>query len=298
MNLKGLKFSKMHGLGNDYVVVDETNEEVIAEDKKSDFSIETCKRGFSIGADGVIFVVPTSTEEADIRFRIFNADGSEAEMCGNGIRCFTKFVYDNKIIEKEIIDVETLGGIKTVEITEKGGISTLFRVDMGISTFKAKDIPMITTNVAETDEFIDKELLVDNEPIAMTTVSVGNPHAIIFTETIDGIETVDDVDLDRYGPLIENHEAFPERINVHFVEIISKNEINMLTWERGAGYTHACGTGATSCVLAGNKLNKLDKKVLVHLPGGDLEIEVYEDGNELGAFMKGDAKLVFNGEMI
>ncbi|KZX15922.1 diaminopimelate epimerase [Methanobrevibacter cuticularis] len=291
MNLEGLKFSKMHGLGNDYVVIDESKEELIAENEKTDFSIEVCTKGFSIGADGVIFITPSSgegEEKGDIRFRIFNADGSEAEMCGNGIRCFSKFIYDYNIIKKDIIKVETLGGIKTVEITAENGLSKLFRVDMGLSTFKTKNIPMI----AEVDEFLEKDLIVNGEAIAMTTVNVGNPHAVIFTENTE------DIDLDNYGPAIENHEAFPERINVHFVEIISKNEIVMLTWERGAGYTHACGTGATSCVLAGNKLGVLDNKVLVHLPGGDLEIEVYEKENELGAFMKGDAKLVFNGEMI
>ena len=288
--LSGLKFSKMHGLGNDYVVINEFSEEVIPENEKNKFSNEICKRGFSVGADGVIFVSPP-TDNGDIKFRIFNADGSEAEMCGNGIRCFSKYVYDNNIIKKDTINVETLGGLKIVEITkdkDNKDISSLFKVDMGLSTFKTKEIPMI----AESEEFLDKTLLVNGKKIAMTTVSVGNPHAVIFTENTE------EIDLDTFGPAIENHEAFPQRINVHFVEITSKEEIKMITWERGAGFTYACGTGATSCVLSGVKLGILDNEVLVHLPGGDLEIEVYEEGAELGAFMKGRADLVFNGEMV
>ncbi|MDR1721559.1 MAG: diaminopimelate epimerase [Methanobrevibacter sp.] len=284
MDLKGLEFSKMHGLGNDYVVIDESKEVKIAESDKNRFSKEVCTRGFSVGADGVIFV-SKADGEGEIKFRIFNADGSEAEMCGNGIRCFSKFIYDKGIIKKDKINVETLGGLKIVEITAENNISKLFRVDMGLSTFKTQNIPMI----ADTDEFLEDELIVDGEKLIASAVNVGNPHAIIFTDSTD------DIDLDRFGPAVENHEVFPERINVHFVEILSKNEIKMLTWERGAGYTHACGTGATSCVLAGYKLNKLNNKVLVHLPGGDLEIKIYEKGDELGAFMKGDAQLVFDG---
>jgi diaminopimelate epimerase len=284
MNLKGLEFSKMHGLGNDYVVIDESKEIKIAEENKTDFSIEVCRKGFSVGADGVIFVTK-AIGKGDIRFRIFNGDGSEAEMCGNGIRCFSKFIYDKDIVKKDIIHVETLGGIKIVEVSGENGISTIFRVDMGLSSFNANEIPVIS----EKYEFLEEELIVDNEKIFLSAVSVGNPHGIIFVDSIDCI------DLDRFGPAIENHELFPERINVHFVEIISDKEIKMLTWERGAGYTHACGTGATSSVLIGYKLSKLGNKVLVHLPGGDLEIEVYEKDDSIGAFMKGDANLVFDG---
>ncbi|MDR3062697.1 MAG: diaminopimelate epimerase [Methanobrevibacter sp.] len=293
MDLNGLEFSKLHGLGNDYVLVDESEDIKIHESKKKAFSKEVCTRGFSIGADGVIFVTKASGE-GEIRFRIFNADGSEAEMCGNGIRCFSKFIYDKGILKKDKIAVETLGGMKYVEITAENNISKLFKVDMGISTFKTSEIPMI----ADEDEFLNKEIDVDGEKLPITAVNVGNPHAIVFTESVDFFNSIDSVDLDRFGPAIENHEVFPERINVHFIDIISKNEIKMLTWERGAGYTHACGTGATSSVLAGYKLGKLDNKVLVHLPGGDLEIEVYEKKNKLGAFMKGSADLLFDGKMI
>lgn len=282
-----LEFSKMHGLGNDYVVINEYQSEIIPEDKKSAVARNLCRRGFSIGADGVIFVASSSLKEADIKFRIFNADGSEAEMCGNGIRCFAKFVYENSIVSNRIMKVETLGGIKEVEICLKDGKADNIQVDMGISNFKTSKVPMNS----KLEEFINKELLVKDKPIKMTVLNVGNPHAIIFHSSLD------DIDLEKIGPDIENHDAFPERINVHFVNILNNNEIEMITWERGSGITLACGTGATSSVLAGYKQNLLNEKVLVHLPGGELYITVYQKNGELGAFIKGDAVLVFNGKI-
>ncbi|ADL59285.1 MULTISPECIES: diaminopimelate epimerase [Methanothermobacter] len=281
-------FSKMHGLGNDYVVIDESTQECIPEDKKPEFVREVCTRGFSVGADGVIFVQPAAGD-GDIRFRIFNADGSEAEMCGNGIRCFSKFVYDNAIVRKRKLDVETLAGIKTVEleIGDDGSVVSS-RVDMGTATFKTDQIPM---DVGEC-EFIDRFLPVEGEDIKLTALSVGNPHAVIF------VDDTGSVDLKRLGPAIENHPLFPERINVHFVEVVDPSEIIMVTWERGAGPTMACGTGATASVIAGVKLEKLDDSVLVHLPGGELKIDVYQEGTELGAYMEGDAVLVFDGILV
>lgn len=283
MSLKEIKFSKMHGLGNDYVVIDETREEIIPEDKKSEISLELCRRGFSIGADGVIFITPSQSE--DIRFRIFNSDGSEAEMCGNGIRCFAKFVYEKGIIKKDKINVETLGGTKEINLTIEDGKVASSKVNMGNATFKTSQIPMISNE----KEFLDEELIVGGNPIKMTVLSVGNPHAVIFTDNLDKVP------LEKIGPVIETHESFPQKINVHFIEIVNKNEINMITWERGAGVTFACGTGATSCVIAGFKLQKLENNVLVHLPGGDLKIDVYEKDGTLGAFMEGDSVLVFDG---
>lgn len=277
MDLKGIEFTKMHGLGNDYIVIDESKEEIIP--NKEEFAKNVCKRGFSVGADGVIFVCPSSKE--DIRFRIFNADGSEAEMCGNGIRCFTKFVYDNDIVKKTNISVETLGGRKTVEVSEKDGISYLFKVDMGLATFKSKEIPMKT----DLEEFINEDFL--DGKFKMTAVNVGNPHAVLF------VQDLKDIDLNYYGPAIENHIAFPERINVHFADIVDENEINMITWERGAGITYACGTGATSVAVSAYKLGLANKNVLIHLPGGDLKLEVYEKDGKLGAFMQGTAVTVY-----
>ena len=280
-----LLFHKMHGLGNDYVVIDESTEEIIPEEKKPEIAAELCTRGFSVGADGVIFVVPSAGE--DIRFRIFNSDGSEAEMCGNGIRCFAKYVYENDVLKEKKMNVETLGGTKELTLHVENGTVKSTRVNMGIATFKTSDIPM----TSEEEEFIDEELLVDGEPLKLTAISVGNPHAVIFTDNLEGVA------LDHLGPLIENHNAFPERTNVHFVGVVSPHEVEMLTWERGAGFTMACGTGATSTVIAGYKLGLLQKDVQVHLPGGDLQITVYEKDGKLGAFMEGDAVSVFEGIM-
>jgi diaminopimelate epimerase len=280
-------FSKMHGLGNDYIIIDESEKILIPEEKKPEIVEEICRRGFSVGADGVIFVTPPSSEEADIRFRIFNSDGSEAEMCGNGIRCFAKYVYENEICEGDEILVETLGGIKEIDLDVEGGEVRASSVDMGVPTFKTSEIPMIT----DEDEFLDSELMVEGKPIRMTAVNVGNPHAVIFTENIENI------DLNAVGPSIENHPAFPQKTNVHFVNIINRNEIEMITWERGAGFTFACGTGATSSVIAGFKLGKLDEEVEVHLPGGELLIIVYQIGEEVRTFMEGEAVLVFDGVM-
>ncbi len=284
---KLITFSKMHGLGNDYIVIDESENVIITEEKKPEIVEEICRRGFSVGADGVIFVSPSNTENADIRFRIFNSDGSEAEMCGNGIRCFAKYVYENEIIHSDEMLIETLGGIKEVDLDVEGGEVIASTVDMGVPTFNTQDIPMIS----DKEEFLDSEITVAGKPIKMTAVNVGNPHAVIFSDNLDNI------DLNVIGPLIENHQAFPQKTNVHFVNIINRNEIEMLTWERGAGFTLACGTGATACVIAGYKLGKLDEEVEVHLPGGELLIVVYEMGEEIRLFMEGEAVLVFDGVM-
>ena len=283
MTLKQIHFSKMHGIGNDYILIDETKEEIIPEDKKNEISFQLCRRGFSIGADGLIFVCPSQSE--DIRFRIFNSDGSEAEMCGNGIRCFSKFVYDKGIIKKDILNVETLGGTKRISLTIKNGKVSSAKVDMGTATFKPSEIPILS----EKEEFIEAEIEVGEIKYKLTAISVGNPHAIIFTENLDIVP------LNKIGPLIETHDLFPQKTNVHFVKLKNKNEIEMITWERGAGITYACGTGAVSCVITAFKLGLVDKKVLVHLPGGDLKIEVYKKDGKLGGFMEGDAVHVFDG---
>lgn len=285
MDLKGLKFSKMHGIGNDFPIIDESKGEVIPEAEKAEACRFLCHRNFGVGGDGVLFVVPS--EVADIGYRMFNPDGSEAEMCGNGIRCFGDFVYRKGILKQEKMTVETKSGIKTIEITLEDGEPALFKVDMGTSTFKTKEIPMI----ADEEEFLNGDLEVLDETYAVTAISVGNPHAIIFVEDVSA------VDIDKFGPAIECHEVFPEKINVHFVQVISENEGIMRTWERGAGVTLACGTGATSTAISGYKLGLFDSGVLLHLPGGDLEFNVYEKDGELGAFMKGPAELVFDGEI-
>lgn len=297
MNIN-LIFSKMHGLGNDYVVVDESKGEVIPEDKKAKAAVDLCKRGFSVGADGVIFVSPSTRKNADIRFRIFNADGSEAEMCGNGIRCFAKFVYENNILQEEKMLVETMADVKELNLKVHGDEVTSIKVDMGLATFKTQEIPMKTGE----EEFLDKEILIEENlnketplkgrSIKITALSVGNPHAVSFTDDLSSVP------LEKYGPLIEYHPAFPERINTHFIHILGRNEMEMVTWERGSGVTLACGTGATSSVLAGYRLELLDDDVLVHLPGGDLNISVYQEDGQLGAYMEGGATMVFKGSMM
>ena len=281
VDLKGLKFSKMHGIGNDFPIIDESKGEVIPEADKPEACRILCHRNFGVGGDGVLFVEPS--EVADIGYRMFNPDGSEAEMCGNG---FGDFVYRKGILKQEKMTVETRAGIKTIEITLENDEPVLFKVDMGLSTFKTPEIPM----TSDEDEFLDGELEVIDTTFNVTAISVGNPHAIIF------VDDVDEVDIDKYGPAIEAHEVFPEKINVHFVEVVSKNEGKMITWERGAGVTLACGTGATSTAISGYKLGLFDENVLLHLPGGDLKFQIYEKEDKLGAFMEGPAKLVFDGE--
>lgn len=282
-----LNFTKMHGLGNDYVVIDESKGEIIPENKKPAVSEELCNRRFSVGADGVIFINSPTINHADIRFRIFNADGSEAEMCGNGIRCFAKFVYENNILPDEKLLVETMVDIKELVLTVYEGKVTSVRVDMGTATFNPHEIPMETSE----REFLDQRIVIDEESLKMTVLSVGNPHAVSFTDDINSVP------LEIIGPKIENHFTFPQRINAHFVRIMGRDEVEMITWERGTGITLACGTGATSTVLAGYKLGLLDEEVLVHLPGGELRITVYHDGDKLGAFMEGDAVTVFEGQI-
>lgn len=274
----------MHGIGNDFPIIDETNGEAIKELEKPEACRILCDRHFGVGGDGVLFVEPSNI--ADIGYRMFNPDGSEAEMCGNGIRCFADYVYRKGILKETKFSVDTRAGIKTIEITLENDEPVLFKVDMGVSTFKTPEIPM----TSDRDEFLDGELEVLDTTFNVTAISVGNPHAIIF------VDNVDEVDINKYGPAIEAHEVFPEKINVHFVEVISKNEGKMITWERGAGVTLACGTGATSTAISGYKLGLFDEDILLHLPGGDLKFHVYDNDGDLGAFMEGPAELVYDGE--
>ena len=262
VNLKGLKFSKMHGIGNDFVIIDESKEELISEEDKPEACRFLSDRHFGVGSDGVLFVSPS--DKADLRYRMFNPDGSEAEMCGNGIRCFGDFIYRNKITDKTSISVETMCDILTLDINLEDGEPKSFKVNMGLASFIPEKIPMIS----DSSEAINEEITVDGETIELTAVNVGNPHAIIF------VDNVDEVDIDKFGPAIEAHEVFPEKINVHFVEVKSENEGTMRIWERGAGVTLACGTGATATAIAGYKLGHFKENILLHLPGGDLEFTI------------------------
>jgi len=273
-----MKFWKMHGLGNDYVVIDNRDAK-ISDREAAELALKLCKRRFSVGADGVLFV--SNSNVADVKMRIFNADGSEAEMCGNGIRCFAKYCYENNITRKSEIVVETLAGNKRTWLTVKNGAVQSVMVDMGVPVLERSKIPM-----AGQGTYINEELQVDGEAYKATCLSVGNPHCVIF------VDAVDDFPVQRVGSKIEKHQLFPKRTNVEFAQVLSENEVKVRVWERGCGETLACGTGACATVVAGNLLEKLGGKVRVHLLGGDLEVE-YTDR----LLMNGAAEKVFEGTL-
>ena len=274
-----MKFTKMHGIGNDYVYVNCFEEEIKDPVKVAPIISD---RHFGIGSDGLILIMPSKV--ADCKMRIFNADGSEAQMCGNGIRCVAKYVYDHKIIQKNPLTVETLAGVKTIQLFTTNGKVSSARVNMGKPGLMRSEIPMLGKETQVIDE-----LLPINKGISfrITCVSMGNPHCVIF------VDNFDEVDLPRQGAEIERHHSFPERINVHFVKVHSPKEVTMKTWERGSGITLACGTGASAVCVAGVLNKKTERKILAHLPGGDLELEWAEDGN---VYMTGPATEVFTGE--
>lgn len=268
----------MHGLGNDYIVIDNRNEK-IGSQKAAELAKKLCERRFSVGADGLLLVC--GSKVADVKMRIFNSDGSEAEMCGNGIRCFSKYCYENGIVKKVEFEVETLSGVKPVWLSLQDGEVATVKVDMGAANWERKSLPMTGEGAC-----INCNLTVDEEAYNVTCLSMGNPHCVIF------VENVDETPVEYVGPLVENHEAFPKRTNVGFVQVISKNELKLRVWERGCGETLACGTGTCAAVAAANKLGKVGNKVTVHVLGGDLQVEV---GKSL--FLSGVAEKVFQGTL-
>ncbi len=274
-----MKFTKMHGIGNDYVYVNCFEEEV---KEPSRLATIISDRHFGVGSDGLILILPSKV--ADCKMRIFNADGSEAQMCGNGIRCVAKYVYDHKITQKNSLTVETLAGIKTIQLFTQNGKVTSARVNMGNPRLMRSEIPMIGKEIQVVDELLALE---GGVSYRITCVSMGNPHCIIF------VDNFDTVDLVKHGTGIERNRLFPERTNVHFVKIHTPKEVTVKTWERGSGITQACGTGASAVCVAGVLNKKTDRKILAHLPGGDLELEWAEDGN---VYMTGPATEVFTGE--
>ena len=275
-----MKFTKMHGCGNDYVYVN-LFEEQIGDPAK--VSIAVSDRHFGIGSDGLITIGPS--EIADFRMRIYNADGSEAEMCGNGIRCVAKYVYDHKLPAQTAITVETGDGEKTLQLTVEDDKVTLVRVDMGEPILTPDEIPV----VADGDRVVDEPIVVDDKEWRMTCVSMGNPHAVVFVDDVAHFE------LEKYGPLFENHVRFPKRTNTEFVQIVSRNEAIMRVWERGSAETWACGTGTCATVMACILNGLTDNEVLVHLRGGDLRIAYDAKSNHI--FMTGPATEVFEGEI-
>lgn len=274
-----IKFTKMHGIGNDYVYINCFEQGI---DNPSELAIKMSPRRFSVGADGVILICPSDV--ADAKMRMFNLDGSEGKMCGNGIRCVGKFVYDNNIAHKETITVETLSGIKTLKITDKDGFADTITVDMGIAEFAPEKIPA----KACCQSIIDTAITVNEKNYNITAVSMGNPHAVTFCDEIDSLN------LKEIGPSFEHHELFPEQVNTEFIRVIDDKTLQMRVWERGSGETFACGTGACAAAVAAvvNGYCKHNVEITVHLVGGDLFITYTEDGR---VFMRGPATTVFDG---
>lgn len=273
-----MKFTKMQGLGNDYVYVNCFEEKI---ENPPAVARYVSDRHFGIGSDGLIMINPS--EVADFEMEMYNADGSRGEMCGNGIRCVAKYVYDYGLTDKTQISVETLGGIKYLDLTVKDGKVVLVKVDMGKPELKSDLIPIISEN----EKVIDEPIEVDGQVYHMTGVSMGNPHTVIY------VDDVKDLDLEKIGPKFENHERFPKRINTEFVHCIDRNTVEMRVWERGSGETLACGTGACAVAVASILNNLTDTRVTVKLLGGDLQIEWDREKNHV--FMTGPAKVVFDG---
>lgn len=279
--MKGLKFTKMHGAGNDYIYVNGFIHKI---DNPSELALKLSNRNFGIGSDGLVLILPS--ESCDFRMQMFNSDGSEAEMCGNASRCVGKYVFDNGLTDKKIITLETGAGVKHISLLDGDAKSRLVKVDMGEPILAPTLIPVL---VAE-EPVIDYPIEVDGTKWKMTCVSMGNPHAVIFTEGIK------ELDLPLIGPKFEKHPLFPRKTNTEFIEVVNRQTLNMRVWERGAGETLACGTGACAAAVAAVLNKYCDRKIKIHLLGGDLEVEWDVINNHI--YMIGEAVTVFNGEML
>jgi diaminopimelate epimerase len=279
-----MKFTKMHGIGNDYIYVNGFAETVA---DPARVARRVADRHFGIGGDGLILILPS--EKADVRMRMFNADGSEAEMCGNGIRCVAKYAFDHGLSRSNPMRVETGNGVLSLALQTDGGKVAGVTVNMGEPIVKLGEIPVVQELVSPMGKLHEFSFEAGSEVIApVTFVSMGNPHAVIF------VEDVQKIDLPRLGPLVEHFKAFPRRINAHWVQVKSAGEVIMRTWERGSGITLACGTGACAVCVAGVLSGRTGRKILAHLPGGDLSLEWREGDNAV--YMTGPAVEVFSGE--
>lgn len=277
-------FTKMHGLGNDFVVISALDGLPIPEERLPDFARFVCDRHFGVGADGVLWLLPS--KKADFLMRLINSDGSEAEMCGNGIRCVAKWFYDRDYAKSETVQVETLAGIKTVWVQPERGQAVAVTVDMGEPIFDPSIIP---TTLGSSGEALEVPLHVEGAgAFIVNAVSMGNPHCVIFADAIDKLP------LEVIGPKLEHHPAFPKRTNVEFVQVLSPTKLKVRVWERGAGLTLACGTGACASLATAVRTGRTERKATVHLPGGDLEVEWREDSH---IYMTGLAVEVFRGEL-
>ena len=275
-----MKFTKMQGIGNDYVYVN-CFEETVADPVKT--SILVSDRHFGIGSDGLILICPSQT--ADFEMVMYNADGSRAQMCGNGIRCVGKYVYDRGLTHRDTITVETLAGIKTLHLHVENGKVQSVTVDMGEPILAPEKIPLD----AEGDSFVDRTVVVAGKQYQLTAVSMGNPHAVVY------VDDTDSLNLPALGPDFEHHALFPERTNTEFIQVIDRTHLKMRVWERGAAETLACGTGACASLVATVLNGKCDRKATLELLGGNLEIHWDEATNHV--FMTGPAAFVFDGEI-
>jgi len=274
-----MRFTKMQGAGNDYVYVN-CFEEPLPKDPAA-LARQIADRHFGVGGDGLILICPS--EKGDARMRMFNADGSESEMCGNGIRCVAKYVHDHGIAKKETLKIETGAGVLSVKVEVNAGVVDRVRVDMGIPVLVSEDIPTKLPG----DPPVLTPLPIGSRTLQVTCVSMGNPHCVTFVD-----ELTDEWVL-KIGPLVEVDANFPRRVNAEFVQVISPDEVRMRVWERGSGETLACGTGASAVCVAGVLTGKTSRKILAHLPGGDLELEWADDDH---VYMTGPAVEVFSGE--
>lgn len=276
-----MRFTKMQGLGNDYVYVNCFRENV---ENPSEMAIKVSDRHFGIGSDGLILIKPS--EVADFRMDMYNADGSQAEMCGNGIRCVAKYVYDYGLTDQTEISVETLAGIKYLKLQTADGKVSRITVNMGQPELVPDKIPV----QADGDRVVDEPIVVNGVTYKMTCVSMGNPHCIVF------VDDTADFPLEEIGPMFENHERFPKRVNTEFIQILNRNEVNMRVWERGSGETLACGTGACASAVACVLNGLTEDEITLHLLGGDLSVRWDQEENLV--YMTGPATVVFDGEIV
>jgi diaminopimelate epimerase len=274
-----MRFTKMHGIGNDYVFVSTFDQRAPA--NPAQLAVTMSDRHFGIGGDGLILIVPS--ERADARMRMFNADGSEGEMCGNGVRCVAKYLFDHGLTRKSAVTIETGRGVLALDLEVHDGRVQRVRVDMGRPILEPSLIPTLLAGQPP----VDQPLRVGDHEFAVTAVSTGNPHAVIYVDDVAAFP------LELLGPQIEHHPAFPKRVNVHIVRILTSREVQMRTWERGSGITLACGTGASAVCVAGVLTQRTERSILAHLPGGDLELAWPDD--HASVFMTGPATEVFSG---
>lgn len=274
-----MKFSKMHGCGNDYVYVNCFEEEI---GDRPALAVRVSNRNFGIGSDGLICICPS--EIADFRMDMYNADGSRAQMCGNGIRCVGKFVYDKGLTDKVVLTIESGGGIKTLWLNFEDGKVASAKVDMGEPELRPQFIPLAERG----RDFVNRSVIVGSEEYFVTAVNVGNPHAVVFVDDVSAVE------IEKIGPRFENHPLFPERVNTEFVQVLDSGRLKVRVWERGSGETLACGTGATASMIAAALNGHVGDAASVSLPGGELFIEWDRAKNRV--YMTGPAVLVYDGE--